>query len=362
MWNDTVITRILGIRYPIIQAPMAGGLSTPGLVAAVSNAGGLGSFGAGYMSPQSIRVTIRKIRQLTKNPFAINLFIPQRDLHDVNREAITSMKQYLRSLKDIPPEIGEEISQLSLDHTPFVFSEQMAVIIEEQVQIFSFTFGCPAAPDIETLKARNIRVMGTATTVAEAFELEKAGVDAVIAQGSEAGGHRGSFLDSDDSSLVGLVALVPQIADEIKVPVIASGGIMDGRGIVAALALGAAGVQMGTAFIPARECGAHSQYKEAVLASHRQKNVLTTAFSGKPARIIQNTFITSMKQYQGSIPPYPVQNALTTPIRNWAAKNSRPDFMSLWAGQGSPLSREYGAGDLMAVLIKETSQVLGSLS
>ncbi len=361
MWNDTLITRRLGIRYPIIQAPMAGGIATPKLIAAVSNAGGLGSLGAGYMSAQSIRETIREIRQLTKAPFAVNLFIPQTNDHAVDMTAIDSMKQYLRSLQEIPQEVRDEILNLSLKETKFDFSEQLSVIIEEQVPVFSFTFGILPAQDIDDLKQHNIPIMGTATTVAEATELERAGVDTVIVQGAEAGGHRGSFLEFDDSSLVGLMALVPQVADQVKIPVVASGGIMDGRGIAAALALGASAVQMGTAFIPSQESGAHTQYKKAVVTSLGQKNVLTTAFSGKPARIIQNTFVASMRQYAGSIPPYPVQNTLTTPLRSWAAKHSRSDFMSLWAGQGSPLSRENEAAEFMAALIKETSQILESL-
>ncbi len=360
MWNDTKITRQLGMRYPIIQAPMAGGLSTPALVAAVSNCGGLGFLGAGYMKPPAIREAVQEIRQLTKFPFGVNLFIPPKRNNTVDMSAVNSMKQHLSSLKNIPHEIGKEILELTLSTSQIDFSDQLSIIVEEHVPIFSFTFGTLPSQDIENLKSRNIHVMGTATTEAEALALEMAGVSAVVVQGAEAGGHRGSFLESDDSSLVGLMALVPQVVDQLKIPVIASGGIMDGRGIAAALALGASGVQMGTAFIPSRECGAHPQYKEAVLKSHGQKNVLTSAFSGKPARIIQNTFAVSMQQYQGPIPPYPLQNALTTPIRNWAAKHTLPDFMSLWAGQASPLSRESGAADLMVALIEETSKALES--
>ncbi|MEX1338191.1 NAD(P)H-dependent flavin oxidoreductase [Hydrogenibacillus schlegelii] len=187
-------------------------------------------------------------------------------------------------------------------------------------------------------------------------------VDAVVAQGYEAGGHRGTFLGFEASALIGTIAPVPQFVDKVSVPVIASGGIMDGRGIVAALALGASAVQMGTAFLASRESGAHPSHKKAVLQSRDTSTVITAAFSGKPARGIQNAFISLMREYEAPIPPYPVQNALTRPMRDWAARQPDPEFMALWAGQGSAMCREAGAGEIVRRLIREAEQVLGALS
>ncbi|WP_083511672.1 NAD(P)H-dependent flavin oxidoreductase [Alicyclobacillus acidiphilus] len=358
MWNDTSVTRMLGIQYPIIQAPMAGGPSTPELVAAVSNEGGLGFLGAGYMSADSIRSGIRRIRELTDKPFGVNLFIPDENIQ-LDREIINSMKRQLKSLGSFAEEFAGEIDSIQVEHTPGAdFAKQLEVIIEERVPIFSFTFGCPTRETIEELKARGTCVIGTATTVAEAMTLERAGVDAIVAQGYEAGGHRGTFLGFGASSLIGTIALVPQIVDTVHLPVIASGGIMDGRGIAACLALGASAVQMGTAFLASLESGAHPEHKHAILHSRDAETVITTAFSGKPARGIRNDFMTIMEAYEAPIPPYPVQNTLTRPLRNWAARQSNPAFMSLWAGQAFALSREASASDLVRRFVQEAQQVL----
>ncbi|WP_206919649.1 NAD(P)H-dependent flavin oxidoreductase [Alicyclobacillus suci] len=362
MWNDTAVTRMLGIKYPIIQAPMAGGPTTPELVATVSNVGGLGFLGAGYMSADSIRAAIRRIRELTDKPFGVNLFIPDKNIQ-LDNGIVNSMRHHLKTLGQFGEEIVDEIDSIPVGNTlGDDFDQQMEVILEERVPIFSFTFGCPTREEIEKLKERGIRVIGTATTVAEAMKLNRVSVDAIVAQGYEAGGHRGTFLGFDESSLIGTIALVPQIVDRVNVPVIASGGIMDGRGIVACLALGASAVQMGTAFLVSSESGAHPKYKKAVLNSRDTETVITTAFSGKPARGIRNAFITLMQEYEAPIPPYPIQNTLTRPMRNWAARQSNPEFMSLWAGQTSALSREASASEIVQRLIQETEQVLSSLA
>ncbi|MBE3595972.1 MAG: nitronate monooxygenase [Hydrogenibacillus sp.] len=362
MWYETAITRLFGIPYPLIQAPMAGGPTTPELVAAVSNEGGLGFLGAGYMSPEAIRAAVRRIRELTDRPFGVNLFMPEKHL-PVDWDGVNRMKDYLKTLHPFGKEIAEELNDLSFEtNLEDAFAAQMTVVLEERVPVFSFTFGCPTREEVSAWKARGIRVIGTATTVAEAVRLEEAGVDAVVAQGYEAGGHRGTFLGFDASALIGTIALVPQIVDKVGVPVIAAGGIMDGRGIVAALALGASAVQMGTAFLASRESGAHPSYKKAVLHSRDTSTVITAAFSGKPARGIQNAFISLIHEYDAPIPPYPIQNALTRPMRNWAARQSDPEFMSLWSGQASALSREAGAGEIVRRLIQETEQMLSILN
>lgn len=359
MWNETAVTRMLGIKYPIIQAPMAGGPTTPELVVTVSNAGGLGFLGAGYMSADSMRAAIHRIRKLTDKPFGVNLFIPDKNIK-LDMELVSLMRDYLKGLGPFADEITGEIESIPVENTldRDHFAKQLEVILEERVPVFSFTFGCPTREEIEQLKAKGIRVIGTATTVEEAMKLEDLTVDAIVSQGYEAGGHRGTFLGFDESRLIGTIALIPQVVDKVSVPVIASGGIMDGRGILACLALGASAVQMGTAFLVSLESGAHPKYKQAILNSRDTDTVITTAFSGKPARGIRNAFITSMQEYKTLIPAYPIQNALTRPIRDWASRKSNPDFMSLWAGQGSSLSRASSAAKIVQRLVQETEQTL----
>jgi nitronate monooxygenase len=205
-------------------------------------------------------------------------------------------------------------------------------------------------------------VMGTATTVEEAVALEQAGVDAIVTQGSEAGGHRGTFAGAFEAGLVGTMALVPQVVDAVRVPVIASGGIMDGRGIAAALALGASAVQMGTAFLTCHEAGIPDAYKEAILGAHEDGTRLTRAFSGRPARGIVNRFMTEIDRTPEAILPFPLQNTLTRPLRSAAARQGRAEFLSLWAGQAVRLARRQSAADLVARLAKETEEAIGRLT
>lgn len=354
---NTRLTELLGIRYPIIQAGMAGGPTTPELVAAVSNAGGLGTLGAGYLKPSVLRDAIQKIKQLTDKPFGVNLFIPETPA--VDEQLVDGMMHALRSIRT---DLGIE-GDFNLP-TRFAesFDEQLAVILDERVPIFSCTFGVPEPRVTEALQSIGALVVGTATTVEEAKRLEAAGVDAVVAQGSEAGGHRGTFLGEARQALVGTMALVPQIVDNVKVPVIASGGIMDGRGLVAALALGASGVQLGTAYLSSAESGAHPAYKARILTSDETKTDITTSYSGRAARGIRTKFMERLGSYSGPIPPYPIQNALTREIRNAAAAKNNTEYMSLWAGQGLRLAQSTGAAELTQRIVEEATAVLQSIS
>ncbi|WP_249226664.1 NAD(P)H-dependent flavin oxidoreductase [Alicyclobacillus mengziensis] len=366
------MTEILHIEVPIIQAPMAGGATTPDLVAAVSNAGGLGCLGAGYMKPDDIQSAISHIRARTHRPFAVNLFIPGHVKQDA--QSVAAMMDFLQVKSPAKDAVAEKPDNLvnTIDWLQD-FEAQLAVVLAEKVPVFSFTFGCPSEEVLLRLHENGTIVMGTATTVEEAVFLERRGVDAVVAQGSEAGGHRGAFLVTEASHddahaalnqhppFVGLMALLEQIAQAVQIPMVASGGIMNGRGIVASLALGASGVQLGTAFLTTDESGAHPKYKETLLNSTPNTTVVTRAFSGKWARGIRNDFIDLVDGYDGVIPDYPIQNTLTRTIRNWAAKTGRPEYMSLWSGEGGHLCRSMPASQLVAVLVEETEAALRTL-
>jgi len=349
-------TKTLGISYPIVQAPMAGANATPpALVAAVCEAGGLGFIGAAYMSPDQIAEAGRETRRLTSKPFGVNLFTPveSKSLPSDASRAIATIATY-------HAELG--LPQPALPRAPaFSFADQLQAALECGARVFSFTFGVLPADTISHIKSREVFVIGTATTVREGVILERAGVDAVVAQGAEAGAHRGTFDAPFESAMVGGLALVPQMVDALEVPVIASGGIMDGRGIAAALALGAEAVQMGTAFLTCDECGVAAGYKDAVLGAQVEQTRLTRAFSGRPARGIVNRAMSEIEATPDGILPYPHQNALTRPLRNAAATRNRPEFLSLWAGQGAPLARRESASRLVHRLVEETRATIEGL-
>jgi nitronate monooxygenase len=350
----TAFIERLGLAHPIIQAPLAGGGDTPALTAAVSEAGGLGFIGAAYLTPAQIREAARAVRERTARPFGINLFAPQPapDGPVDPAAAVARVAPYYAELG-----LGAPAAP-SPDGLPF--DEQLVAALESGARVFSFTFGVLPARAIEAIKARGMLLAGTATTVDEAVTLERAGVDAVVTQGSEAGGHRGTFGGGFDAGLVGTIALVPQVVDAVTVPVIASGGIMDGRGVAAALALGASAAQLGTAFLTCEEAGVPEAYKEAILGAREDGTRLTRAFSGRPARGIVNRFMAEVDA-AGAILPFPLQNALTRPLRTAAAKQGRAEYLSLWAGQGVRLARRERAADLVARLASETATAAARL-
>ena len=357
MSMSTGLMQRLGLAHPIIKAPLAGSGDTPDLVAAASNAGAIGFLGAAYLTPEQIHSHAEEIRARTSRPFGINLFAPQPpDKRQGKPETMLArLAPYFAELNLPTP---------SLPKSPGTsFDEQLAAILETGAASFSFAFGNLPAETIRAVKARNMFVVGTATTVDEAIALEKSGVDAVVAQGSEAGGHRGTFGGDFASGMVGGISLVPQVVDAVRVPVIASGGIMDGRGIVAALALGASAVQMGTAFLVCRESGAPEAYKNAILGAREDQTRITRAFSGRPARGIENRFMTEvdLNHNDDAILPFPVQNALTRPLRIEAGKQGRAEFLSLWAGQGVRLARRQSVAELVARLAKEIDAALAAL-
>ncbi len=353
MWPKD-LSRRLGVEYPIICAPMAGGPSTPALVAAVCEAGALGSLGAGYLEPEAIRELVHEVRARTRRPFAVNLFIPEPAARSPTDEEVSAARA---ALEPIRRELGLDSPGDAPRLTAPPFEAQLAVVKAERVPVFSFTFGALPEPEVRALRALGTAVLGTATTVEEARTLEASGVDAVVAQGSEAGGHRGTFAGAAERALVGTMALVPQVVDAVKLPVVASGGIMDGRGVVAAFALGASAVQLGTAFLTATESGAHALHKRELLSRrHDDATRLTRSYTGKMVRGFTNRFMVDVER-AGAILPYPYQNALTAPIRQAAARLGRSELASMWAGQGAPLALERGAGDMVRELVARAERV-----
>jgi nitronate monooxygenase len=352
---ETELCRQFHIRYPIFLAGMAGGPSTVNLTAAVSNAGGLGTLGAAYMEPAAIRDAIREIRKLTDAPFGVNLFSVS--VSD-DKTRIGEVRHELNKLR---AEVG--LPQVAEDRvtTPDLFEKQFEVVLEERVPVISTAFGVLPEPLMKQAKLAGMQVVAMVTTVQEALFAQQAGCDALVAQGSEAGGHRGTFDISKHpmGANIGTFALVPQIVDRVSIPVIAAGGIMDGRGLVAALALGAQGVQMGTRFLTTIESGAHASYKQALLESTEESTVLTKAFSGRPARGIRNEFIRRWDASGIEPLPFPTQNTLTRDIRNAAALQQNADYMSLWAGQGTRmLKADQHAKDIVEQTIQQALSIL----
>jgi len=360
MMAETLLRRI-GMVHPIIQAPMAGGGDTPALVAAVSAAGGLGSIGAAYLSPEQIMAATGQVRANTDRPFGINLFAPldPSALPPPWPDAVSQVAPF-HALLNLPAPLAPMPASA-------IFDAQLDAAMECGAKVISITFGLFPAGAVDRIKARGLMALGTATTVAEARALEATGVDGIVAQGAEAGGHRGSFAtiigqETDfPASMIGTMALVPQIVDAVRIPVVASGGIMDGRGIAAALALGAAAAQMGTAFLTCAESGVPEAYRQAILASRETQTRVTRAFSGRPARGIINAFMAALDQTPDAILPFPLQNALTRPMRTEAARQGRAEMLSLWAGQGLTMARRQHVADLIERLLREKTAALAAL-
>lgn len=343
---NTLLERI-GIHHPLIQAPMAGGTDTPELAAAVSNAGGLGSLGVGYLAPDQITESIRQTRARTDRPFNVNLFArtPERDPH-------IDPAPMLALLGEIHDALGLPAPVLpSLPADPF--PDQLQAVLEARPAVFSFTFGIPKPDVMARLQTVGIVILGTATTVAEAGLLEAAGVDAIVAQGAEAGAHRGTFAGPFEESMIPTLQLLQGIRAVMHIPVIVSGGLMDGRDVSAAMKLGASATQLGTAFLTCPESGAPQAHKQAILQARADTTVITRAFSGRPARGLANAFIARLAGKEHTILPYPLQNALTRAMRGAAAKRGEPGFLSLWAGQGVTRSRSVPAAKLLECLINE---------
>jgi nitronate monooxygenase len=357
MWTKSRVSTSLGIRYPIIQGPFGGGLSTVELVVAVSNAGGLGSFGMHHLNAQEIKNTTGQIKQRTSQPFAANLWIPLKSEQDYQidqtefKANIARIKPYLDELNLPIPNLPESFGQ--------DFSAQIEAILEAKPPVLSFVFGSPSENILQELKSRGIRTIGAATTVEEALALEKAGIDLIVASGSDAGGHRPSFLKPAQESLVGTFSLIPQVVDAVQIPVIAAGGIADGRGIAAALTLGAQAAQLGTVFLATHESAASEIHKAKLISPEARDTALTRAFSGRYARGVRNRFMQEMSVFETEFPQYPIQNWFMQSIRQTAAKRNQAEYLALWAGQAASLSCRQSALECFNSLVSQTNQILG---
>ncbi|PMC40690.1 nitronate monooxygenase [Bacillus sp. UMB0899] len=348
------LCQMLNVDYPLVQAGMAGGATTVDLVASVSESGALGTLGAAYMKPEEIREAIKGIKVKTVRPFAVNLFCTSMVDDFSNLQQVETILNVFR--EDL--KIGNKVEQYQ---TGDYFEEQFQVLLDEEVPIISTAFGLIPKDKVAILKKRDVKIISMVTTVREALLAEEHGADIIVAQGSDAGGHRSTFdmKEQPNGANIGTFSLIPQVVDHVNVPVIAAGGIMDGRGMLAAMALGAQGIQMGTQFLTSKESGIHSAYKAALYASTEESTVLTKSFSGRPARGIKNHFVESFEESGVSPLPFPSQNTITSSIRKAAAEQSNPDYMSLWSGQATRLLKEsQSAKDIIEEVMEEYHQAL----
>jgi len=348
-WYETRVTAALDVALPIVQGPFGGGLSSTELAAAVSNAGGLGSFGANYLEPDGITQLVAELSSMTRHPFNVNLWVPLPGERDAELSA-DQLEASARRLAPFAAAVG-----LGQGHHPprgFPdFDDQLDALLAAGPPVISFVFGVPPSSALSEARGRSIVTIGTATTVDEAVALDESGIDLIVASGSDAGGHRGAFLRDVDESLVGTMSLVPQVVDAVDKPVVAAGGIADHRQVRAAFELGAEGVQIGTAFLVTSESTASDVHKDVLTSDRARTTVLTSAFTGRVARAVPNDMTRSLKGRETELPDYPLQSALTLPIRRAAASRGNPELLNLWSGQSASLASPGSAVDYLHRLV-----------
>ncbi|MCG7394556.1 nitronate monooxygenase [Microvirga sp. ACRRW] len=357
MWKDRRILDLLKIECPIVQAPMAGA-NLSDMVIAVSEAGGLGSLPCALLSPEKAREELSKIRRGTSKPINVNFFCHRAPVFDETREAAWKQR-----LKTYYLEFGLDPDMPTPPSSRAPFDETFLEIVEEfRPEAVSFHFGLPEQRLLKRVKNTGAKVWSSATTVAEARWLEGEGCDAIIAQGFEAGGHRGIFLTDDLSTQVGTMALVPQVVDAVKVPVIAAGGISDARGIAAAITLGASAVQMGTAYLFTPEATISPVHRQALKSTEAETTALTNVFTGRPARGVVNRIMREAGPIAADAPAFPLAGGALAPLRQKSEPQGSGDFMPLWSGQAARLSREMPAGELTKRLAQDALDKLGARS
>jgi nitronate monooxygenase len=347
MWRDRRFLDLVGIEHPILQAPMAGS-GGAALAAAVSAAGGLGGLPCAMLTPDAARTEINRIRQQTNRPFNVNFFCHTPPAADAGRTA-----SWRARVASYYGEYGVDPAAASAGANRAPFDAAMCDLMEElRPRVVSFHFGLPAPEHVARLKRAGCLILSSATTVREACWLEAAGVDAVIAQGVEAGGHRGMFLTDDVATQVGSIALIPQVVDAVRVPVIAAGGIADARGIAAALVLGASAVQLGTAFLQCPEALTSAVHRAALADCADDETVLTNVMTGRPARGFLNRAIRELGPIDPAAPAFPGAAAALAPLRAAAETRGSGDFSPLWSGQAARLARVNPAGELTVTLAR----------
>ncbi len=349
------LLELLGIDLPIIQAPMAG-VSTAAMAAAVSNAGGLGSIGVGAVDAPTARGMIAAVRAATDRPFNVNVFCHRPAVHDRTREAnwLARLAPQFAQFKVTPPATLREVYRSFLDD-----DAMFAVLLEQRPRVVSFHFGLPPTEQIAALQAAGVFLFATATNLAEARTAAAAGIDAIVAQGYEAGGHRGVFDSEAPDDCLGTLALTRLLVREVDKPIIAAGGVMDGAGIAACLALGASAAQLGTAFIACSESSADAGYRAALASEAAQHTVMTRAISGRPARSLASRFTAFGASVANDlIPAYPIAYDVAKALHSAAKAAGEFAFGAHWAGQGAPLARCLPAAELVRTLRDELQQAV----
>lgn len=356
MWPNTSFLDLVGVELPIIQAPMAGA-SGPDMAIAAAKGGALGSLPCAMLDATKTRTEITAVQQQTSMPLNLNFFCHTPQKADPERETV-----WRNRLASYYQEFGVDPSAQMPSISRAPFNESMCEIVEEFTpKVVSFHFGLPEPALLNRVKASGAVVLGCATTVEEAAWLEKNGCDAIIAQGYEAGGHRGMFMAQDINTQVGTMALVPQVVDAVNLPVIAAGGVADARGIVAAFALGAAGVQMGTAYLFTPESTISDIHRNALKTSRDDQTALTNVFSGKPARGLMNRIMQEVGPMSAQAPVFPTAGGALAPLKAKAEQESNAAFSSMWSGQSAALGREMGTLELTQLLASEALGLLKSL-
>ncbi len=359
MWYNTKGTALLGIDYPIMQGPFGGNLSTVALTAAVSNAGGLGGYGAYTMSPQEIFEADKQLKAATNKPYNINLWVSD---HDIPQSGLSD-DQYDKTAALFKPYFDEVGIPLPEKPAPFQsrFENQLEVILDIKPKVFSFMFGALSADVLEQCKRSGIVTVGAATTLDEAIFLESTGVDMIIASGFEAGGHRPSFLASAESSLTGTFVLLQLIREKVKTPIIAAGGIANGKGVAAALALGASAAQIGTAFLACDESNALPIHREMLFSDAAKYTTLSRAYTGRLGRGLTSRVAKEISGKEKDVLPFPLQTSLISPLRKAALDQQKWDMILFWGGQIAPILKHTKAKELMQSLIEETNAYFDDL-
>ena len=353
MWPDNRVLDLLGVELPIIQAPMAGAVRSD-MVVAVSEAGGLGSLPCALLSVEQARGELEVIRRKTSRPINMNFFCHQQPPNDPPREV-----RWRRRLDSYYIELGLENNTADRSSNLTPFDDKMCDLVAEfHPEVVSFHFGLPKNNLLARVRSAGAKIISSATTIDEARWLEDQGCDAIIAQGYEAGGHSGMFLKRDVSTQIGTMALVPQVVDAVRVPVIAAGGIADARGIVAAFTLGASAVQIGTAYLLCPEAKITGVHREALRKSKDNGTVVTNVFTGRPARAIVNLLIHEVGPMSDDAPEFPLAAGALLPLRLKAETAGSRDFTPLWSGQAARLSQELPAAQLTKLLAEETLEKL----